>query len=463
MKDILTKNIKYIYKALSEEEIDNLKIDYKKNKIIIKHNDYNNIIFLINKLNKECNIIIYLEDRDKLEFNKILENNYEAFSNVKIRIVKDIEKVNYDIKTYCKHEKYLTSLIEPAMDLSPFEKYLYAYNIVKKYKKFKENYVNATESRDLYKILYNDYIVCVGFSRLLVDLLYKLGIESEEIGAIVNIGFDGVENNFELPESVITEQDKHSRVRVKLIDSKYNIDGIFIADPTWDNHLEKDSYAYALMNAFEYDNIRRENYLDNDNIVELLFTSYTIEEFYQRVNYIIDFLLKNIDTDNSEIDAYEVIINNIMRSIYNIDIKYYNKYKEILDMWDRLNRYKCIIESMNQYGFSDENVSKKLFKLKMRYAKAFNYFIENIGKYIVSKVNNIVPGETFKKGIRKLYTEFYGISSKEVEERLEETLEYNKDRYNRVFPNRKEMLKDGTIVDHITIKNKFKIKRKRVA
>ena len=41
---------------------------------------------------------------------------------------------------------------------SPFEKYIYAYNITKRFKEYKENDEDRTKARNIYDILFNEVI-----------------------------------------------------------------------------------------------------------------------------------------------------------------------------------------------------------------------------------------------------------------------------------------------------------------
>lgn len=437
-KDLQVEKI-VIKDPINENELDNIKYISKDSKISIRYNDYNNILLLVNKLNYynlNNQVIICLDNKDKPLFNEILFNNYDSFRNVTISFNSIIDE--YDIKTYYDYEKYLTSLIEPAKDLSPFEKYLYAYNITKKYKKYKENDEDKNDARNLYKLLDNDYMVCVGFSKLLVDLLTKLGIESSEVSTTVETGFDSVDKDtFDIPDDVETKFDGHARVRVNLVDPKYNIDGIYVADVTWDNDLYNDSYSFCLMSATEYDNMYRKNYLSTGD--ELLFSASSLEDFYAKVNYSLNRSPKRYN----EVERLNRVVGIIMDELNNIDSKVYTELYKIYG-----NRMKEIYYSAAKDSIDD----------KKEYIELFNSFIEYMGNYIVSKVNNPISGETLISGIRKLYNDFYGISEEEVENRLIETIEYNKLKYKAAFPNKKERLKDGTIVDYELIDNKFDIK-----
>lgn len=60
--------------------------------------------------------------------------------------------------------------------MSPYEKYMAVYYLVIHFKQYKEFKNYSLESRSIYTILKNDYIVCSGFTRLLTELLKKLAL-----------------------------------------------------------------------------------------------------------------------------------------------------------------------------------------------------------------------------------------------------------------------------------------------
>ena len=434
-----------IKEPINANELKNIRLISPNSKIRIVYDDYVNVIDFLKtlKANNQNNEVI-LSIHDKVKFNKYLFSNLELFKDVIISIGTD----NYSSKMYYEYEKYLTSLIEPAMDLSPFEKFLYAYNITKKYKKYNENQDIKDDSRNLYKLLDNEYMVCVGFSKLLIDLLNKLGIAATDISTGVDVGFDNVDKNtFDIPDDVNVKRGHHARVRLHLIDPKYGIDGLYFSDPTWDNNLDNDSYLFSLMTAKEYDNLYRKNYVSTYD-TELLYTSYSLEEFYKRVNYLLDSENKMYYRETTEIEKEYDIIMKLVEDMKSLDSMFFNKI-----CISYFNRFKEIYNDAKK----DDN------DLKKEFTELFNKQIEEIGNYIISKNNNLVSGKVFEECIRKLYLNYYGFDNNDVEQILQETMEYNKNRYKDAFPNRKEMLKDGSIVDLDIIDNKFDIQYQKIA
>ena len=303
---------------LTEGELFYLKLINPNCTITISHTDYDNAFKIINRLRDNghtANIKISITDKNLL-------NNY-IFSNIdKIKYTKDIEVYlvgkTFSLTDYMKYEKKLLDLIMPAINLSPFEKYLFAYNVTKKFKKYNENEENKTSARDLYQIIDNKFMVCVGYSKLLGDLLDKLGIENYVDSVSVDIGLDDIPNeNKPLPDFVYDEKKGtmkeletipagHFRRKIHLVDPKYGIDGYYFADPTWDNDMEHDAYNHALMTEEEYIALDRYNYYNvSSGIVELFFV-HSLEEFYLKINNYLD-----RKSNKTEVDVVGSLLDEI--------------------------------------------------------------------------------------------------------------------------------------------------------
>ncbi len=123
-------------------------------------------------------------------------------------------------------------------ELSPFEKYLYAYQIVTSYVFHEvEDGLDKGFSRELIGVLNSNNIVCVGYANLLSEICKRVGIKCEAQHCITN---DKGENNL---------SDNHQNCNVEIHDELYGIDGIFYSDPCWDaKSTEQEESTYH--NAF---------------------------------------------------------------------------------------------------------------------------------------------------------------------------------------------------------------------
>ena len=244
------------------------------------------------KYNVPCKIIFDAR-KNKAEINEVLielgflskDGNILKHSNLDIEFsnLSMVEEKKYSFDEYLEYESFLYSIVASAQSLSPLEKYIYAYDIVKRFKLYntpnKDN-MNADKldrnsrikikhvSRDLYDILENEYMVCVGYANFLRDLLNKLGISNADYSLDVELSAykakKQIENNnsdysnlssLEKRDLISLQQTYipmdtyggHDRVLVYIKDEKYGIDGMYFSDPTWDNELIDNSYAHCLM------------------------------------------------------------------------------------------------------------------------------------------------------------------------------------------------------------------------
>lgn len=418
-EDIINSTRLYIHGQLNVEEINNTKYLHDNTSIIFEYKiqNYDNIFYIINYI-KNKTIKFYIIIDNKEEFNNYLFNNLDKIQDKSIEIKIDTESIA--IKDYIEYEKLLMNIVKPAINLSPFERYLYAYDITKWFKKYKKS-DNKCDSRKLYKILDNEYMVCVGYSNLLGDLLNKLSIENKEYSVEVDVGLDKIKNeDIVLDNASSLKKTGHERRLINLIDEKYGINGIYIADPTWDNNLLNDYYNHALMTPYEETFLKRYNYFDKKQITAIYYIN-TLEDFYMYLNY----LLASRNNDKNH------VFYDIIDEIKNID---YDFYMELINKYHVINHFSKI---------TDDTI---------------NQIIEQIGIYLLSKVNNPIKGECFKAAIKILYEKFYGYDENSIDIALLNTIKQNQKRAELAFPNRYKIDSNNNKTLFMSIDNKFNIK-----
>ena len=371
------------------------------------------IFDIIKNHNRTYNIEIKIENRHLL--TKLNLSNYP---NINFTIKNNL--YNYTQEEYIKEEKQLYQIIEPIKisNLTPYEKYLAIYNIVKQFKPYKENEQASEQSRSLRYILNNDYIVCVGFSDLLTTLLDKVGIPSITTDADVDISKynDNLEN-------IPTDLKGHQRNIVKIDDDKYNIHGIYIVDPTWDNNIQKDLYNNS---TSTFDKRKESRRLEKLTDIDLLLDFHNFDEFLEKINY---YLKKEINKKDSfqtkELSFIERIINT------------YNKlYYQILNILIKLD-YSKYQELTNKYNDKLSNPNSLLIKLNksiQEYENNFADFLTDYSKYIIPLSNQKVNTETTLIAASNIKKELEKYSNKELEEWVDKTLEDNIEQKNRSFP-----------------------------
>ena len=413
----LSKEQIYLNEKITKEEIENLKyLTNNKTKIIIEEENIEDAIVIttrLKELGKENHVVIDINNKE-LVTPKILSNTNYLNGYTDIRIGLDI----IPIKEYLRLEKILYQMVEPACNLSPFERYIYAYNVVKQYKQYKENEKNKSASRELYAILENEYMVCVGYSHMLEDLLNKSGIKS----IYRSMGVDDSYDKKDEKEVVNINWNGHARRLVYINDPKYGIDGFYVADPTWDNDLKNDLYNHLLLTNEEETETKRYNFLPtsvSSSSIELM-NIQSIEEFYQKINFYLDrnpeSNLKNLISNS--IDDIRKLDNNFMKKLE-------EKYPEIQDLFNPWPNEKEILYE--------------------------------IGEYLLTKVNKPVSGQTIMSAVSEVYQKAYHLEGEELQNKLKETIEINNQRQHVQFPKREKIDEYGNQVELPGISDKFNI------
>lgn len=471
-----SETFKILY--FEEQYLDDLK--YVKNKLEISnikdsHDIDKNVELykkLIDKL-EELNIKITLTiDETIINNTKFKESliPYQNLKNVTLKIYRD--GLYYTQEEYLEEDKKLDSLVSDikAKDLSPFEKYLAVYNKVKQFKPYKENdgtdkdencFIDTgrEQSRYLKYILNNDYMVCVGYSHLLVDLLERVGIEATPLGINVDTSYVG---GFTLEEKPVN-LGGHARNLVYIHDEKYGIDGYYVSDPTWDNNMELDLYSHALMTIEE---TTYERYLQKINDYDYLLDVHDMKEFSEKLNSLIDIKYNELlfkEKQHNQ-DLYQV---DKLIKIFNHSEEQSNPYKEDLNQKEMILKrvLKEISTSMvnlfKQIDYNQYLIFYKQFDLieqkrDERKDTPQDYYdlFTTFGNYILNKTNKLISGDTILKAasvVRSFDEQYEGLSLEQLTEQIRQT-QIKSQAYH--FPQR-EIYSDnlGLVVENET--NKF--------
>lgn len=180
---------------------------------------------------------------DKMDYENIdLDTLEEIYNSTNFNLCYDnYDHVSFDeFKGLVESIKYYRSIINEG-NLSPVEKVMYAYDIMKTFS-YKES-KNKSESRNLHKIIETGNIVCVGYSEMLKNILTGLD-KNIGIDIIHTSGNDkGIEYN-------------HARNIVRIDDEKYNMHGIYALDSTWDSVKEDSNHKlgenYNALDLYRY-------------------------------------------------------------------------------------------------------------------------------------------------------------------------------------------------------------------
>ncbi len=364
--DDLKKDLIYIGKKTTENEreINNIKLIGTNTVINIRNeinsydekdilNYYDSILIILDKLKKENkNNKVVFTIHNKSIFDKYYWDKFKIYNNIEFKY----EQETFSKNSYDEINNQLDSMLEKIKqtNLSPYEKYISVYNIAKKFKKYKESPIASFESRKLSSILNNDYCVCVGFSNLLLELLRKVNIEALHYGTTLYEINNKNENNIL----------GHARIMVHIKDEKYNLDGIYMADPTFDNDLENDKYTHA---HFTMEESKKSYLYTGINMYDYLFDCTTFDEFNTKINHFLKLEIKNKKTLAK---AFETVTKFMMETLLSIDIEL---YKDILPLFNKT--------------------------LEEKSEKNYGEFITVFGNNILNKTNNKISEKTLTKAI----------------------------------------------------------------
>lgn len=294
-------------------------------------------------------------------------------------------------------------------DLSTLEQIMYAYDLVRDrvYTKESDEESKAV-SRDLSSVLFGDKIVCAGYIAIFNAVLKGLGINA------INYILYKKENS----------KTGHVRSMVRVTDDKYNVDGVFLFDPTWDSKRNNNDKNYLTSYRFFCRTRDELNYFDQQ-YDRGTFASYN-QSFYSKIK-------KGIKEEG---------INGISEE----DARTINKIALFIDGQQLVNNLafsKAVPESFKARFIKTVDLDKVASSLK-RYQKIFYgqtldplklleiiynvrkiEYYENPEKYPfdIESIKKAVIGATLVES--KLLHILYGLPEKLTEEEFDEWKEEN--------------------------------------
>lgn len=409
-----------------ESQIDNLKyLKGKSYKVVIKSGLFSKISSKLKRLltviednNLDFNIIYTLsEGIDKEAFNQFIRKNLNI-KNHKVTIILDSE--SYLLDKYLEYETLLYGLVQNIpKELSPLEKFMAVYKIVKEFKKYKSSPDDYSLSSNLFKIINSDFIVCSGFSNLMIDLLGKVGISARSDYVTVDISY---KENKSIPADISTKKSYHQRCLVYINDSKYNINGYYISDPTWDNIKGDNYYNFALLTGKEEE--ANVSMIYFSNIRELLNIT-SKEEFFIKLNFII----KNFKNDKK--GNLISFIRGLLNKLSYLDEDYFNTYlrnaRQIL-----IDYEKDVIDNIDN-------------------------LLDKIAYVILSKVNKSISGLKIAKAATEAETYGQDLTDEEKTIYINAFLYRHQLRQEGAFPYREKEYENGNREVFDNPNNKFQI------
>lgn len=236
---------------------------------------------------KVNNVTLELENKSYDDIDRL--RKYTSKFNIKIACGEDRELTYEEFLTMRSTIDWYKELLNSS-ELSPFEKTIFAYDILKTFE-YKDDINNGDNSRIVPDILRTGNIVCVGYSKLLAELLNEVGINAF---------------TYVIP-SIEEGGNAHMRVCAKIDDDKYDIHGIYSLDATWDSvkknlRLSKENESYTLRSdEMKEDEIIVKKY--NDALA--LYTNFMIpyddyKELYPRES--LPYFFRMIEDDDYFVD-----------------------------------------------------------------------------------------------------------------------------------------------------------------
>lgn len=185
------------------------------------------IIKIINVCNNYCFILNLCEnDLPQREILKIMNQKINNKDNVRIKYQIKSNDISYN--EYNDMYKYMYKIVEEveSLNMSPYEQVMYVFDIVKS-RIYKDDEEDLSKSRDLYKVLNSDCIVCVGYSNMMEFILKELGHDINSLSFIYD-----------------NTQIGHVRNSINIKDDKYEIDNVLFIDVTCNRKISENDDEY---------------------------------------------------------------------------------------------------------------------------------------------------------------------------------------------------------------------------
>ena len=264
------------------------------------------------------------------EYSELLKDINVSNKNVKV----DYQEANTPIKLNTLHNLslFIGNIVSDInkYNLSELEKIMYVYDIVKYriYNKDEDNYLN---NRDLDKVTSGNTIVCSGFSNLFNAILMSLDIKAMPL---------------------ISKTANHQRSIVYVNDSKYDIDGIYVFDPTWDcRKKESENYYLERYNYFMMP-LSRSKITAYDEISRLLEAN--VKDIIKKIY--------GYSCNNEELMSGVFVLNELENLFGFAEIDIFNEHDDRLS--SIMENYSNLVKKYDQNELSSTIFFKLLYRVR---------------------------------------------------------------------------------------------------
>lgn len=336
-------------------------------------------------------IASYIKNNEKLTEKKvIIGKNYALSDYLKLKsLFEGIPNIYFNIdgnnqliklEDFEKTFKYIDELANKIKryNYSPLEQVMYAYDLVRnRVYKMEDDGEDYNTSRDLTSVITGDKIVCVGFSNIFEQVLLRLGLKTKQ-----DYIMDANDNTI-----------GHVRNLVYINDSKYDVNGIYYFDVTWDSKNDLFDVSYLDSYRFFAKTKKEIDMCSGNKYVSRTFKCLDDDLFFDTVD--------NLEENQFELISKDQIktINTLYRFIegkeemddFLIDFRITSKIDFFVeDAKKTINDNKeKIINTLYEYSaFFDRAINADIL-LKVLYNVRKNEYYENSDKYPFDLINFI--------------------------------------------------------------------------
>ena len=219
---------------------------------VILHNDFDSAEFYKkNPILKQYPILLVDLFKVSRQSLKNATAYFKETDNFFYKLDKNEKEISYDdyVKTVELCDEILQEVV--SHDFSPLEQLMYVYDLIRDRVYTAENPEEEYfVSRDITSVLLGDKIVCVGFSNLFAAIIENLGFNSKPCFLFNSEKISG-----------------HRRNIVEIHDDKYQVNGVYYFDTTWDSKHEGDnsylnSYLFFSRTKDDMDIITSNHYIN---------------------------------------------------------------------------------------------------------------------------------------------------------------------------------------------------------
>ena len=266
--EVVVREKKYI-----TEHFDNLldSVEYIK----LAFDEYDNEEFIKKNPLVLTKKIVLCEFLDITDYDRLMEL-MNQYANIMDKIYVSLNG-NTDYVSLIDCYKTMNAIKQQAesikqLGLSPMETIMFVYDIVRNRVFTLENEDESYhKSRDLKDVIFGDKIVCLGYANIFNAILNYIGIDSNLVYLIdKNSIYSG-----------------HARNVAYVKDDKYDIDGVYYFDPTWNSKKENETNEYLYRYSYF---AKTRKYMDDDknyDFEERFCPLYSID-MYKKIKKIID-------------------------------------------------------------------------------------------------------------------------------------------------------------------------------